>query len=44
MNISHLDANYAMNMGIFIETALKPRKLLPRILEKRSEMLRVLKK
>lgn len=44
MNISHLDADYATNMGIYIETSLKPRKLIPRILEKRSEMPRASKK
>ena len=44
MNISHLDVDYATNMGICTEIALKPRKLLTIILEKRSEMLRVSKK
>ena len=44
MSISHLDAGYATNTGIFIGIALKPKKQIPRILEKRSEMLGVLKK
>ena len=44
MSISHSDADFSMNMGISIGIAPKSKKHIPRILEKSSEMLRVLKK
>ena len=44
MSISHSDVGYATNTGIFIGIAPINRKQIPRILEKRSETLRILKK
>ena len=44
MSISHSDVDFAMNMGISIGIVLRPKKNIPRILEKRSEMQRFLKK